>query len=85
MSLFINRLTINFEECDPAPANGYLVTYRPVGSADPYRNGGWFPNSPAVVDDENEDPEGTQYEGFIRSDYGDYICPPQPFTTELPL
>ena len=66
----MNTITINFTPCTPAPANGYRVSYRPVGTSIPYRVApNNFTTSPAVIQDSN-DPDGTQYEGFIESDCG---------------
>lgn len=66
-----NIITINFVACQPAPVGGYRVSYRPTGSAIPYRV--WPDNflaTPAVFTDTN-DPEGTSYEGFIQGDCGE--------------
>lgn len=66
----INTITLEFEPCEPAPANGYAIHYRPIGSVGPYRT---WPNvtaSPAVIVDENDDPPGTDYEGYIQGDCG---------------
>lgn len=69
----LNTITIEFEPCNPAPSNGYVVKYRPVGSTDPYRT--WpanFFSSPAVIEDDNDD-FGTSYEGIIQGDCGDGV------------
>lgn len=61
-----NTIIIEFEPCEPPPDLGYEVIYRPQGDAGPYRT--WpflFVESPAIFTDEN-DPEGTEFEGFIR-------------------
>jgi hypothetical protein len=61
-----NTLIITFEPCEPPPDIGYEVIYRPKGDLGAYRV--WpflFQTSPAVFTDTN-DPEGTEYEGFIR-------------------
>jgi hypothetical protein len=67
-----NTITITFTPCEPAPANGYRVRYRPFGGIEfrtwPVR----FLTSPAVFTDE-EDPIGTSYEGYIEGDCGDGI------------
>lgn len=78
----LNRLTVTFIPCTPSPANGYSVFFRPIGSDDDYRDGGNFVSSPAVIDDIN-DPEGTDYEGYIRGDCGNgNFGLNTPFTTE---
>ena len=64
-----NRITVTFNGCTPAPENGYSVMYRPIGSSDPYRDGGNFTTSPALIDDIN-DAANTQYEGYVRGDCG---------------
>lgn len=66
-----NTITIEFTPCEPTPANGYIVSYRPLGSDEELRI--WpdpFTESPAVFTDTNDDP-GTEYEGFIQADCGD--------------
>ncbi len=65
-----NTIHLLFTPCQPAPANGYRITYRPSGSAIAYRT--WpltFMSSPAVFTD-TQDPAGTQYEGFVQGDCG---------------
>lgn len=65
-----NLITINFLPCEPTPVDGYLVKYRPLGSSDPLRT--WpvnFSSSPAVFVTD-DDPDGTQFEGFIYGDCG---------------
>lgn len=75
-----NTIIIEFIPCEPAPANGYLVKYRPLGSLGEYRV--VSPNqteSPIVIVDEN-DPPGTSYEGTIQGDCGGGIFgPPSPW------
>lgn len=66
----INTITLEFELCELTPANGYKILYRPVGSEEDYRTWPNVTESPAVIVDENDDPEGTQYEGFIQGDCG---------------
>lgn len=62
-----NTVTIQFIPCEPAPAQGYKLTWRVLGSADPYTDEGYFTTSPIqFTDDDN--PEGTCYEGFLQSD-----------------
>lgn len=63
----MNQITINFNECDPAPENGYNIQWRVLGSGDPYTDAGNFFSSPAVFNDE-VNPPGTCYEGIIQSD-----------------
>lgn len=66
-----NTISIYFQPCQPTPAAGYRVSYRPQGSSIPFRV--WpdnFLTSPAIFTDTN-DPEGTSYEGFIQGDCGD--------------
>lgn len=63
----MNTITVNFIECEPTPANGYNVQWRVAGSADPYTDAGNFTSNPAVFTD-SSNPDGTQYEGFIRAD-----------------
>jgi len=62
-----NTITINFIPCTPAPANGYKLTWRVAGSADPYTDNGFYTESPIIFVDELN-PEGTCYEGFLQSD-----------------
>lgn len=65
-----NTIHIEFDPCEPLPAGGYKVRYRPLGSGGPYRTA---PNnflfSPIEFVD-NLDPVGTSYEGFIQGDCG---------------
>jgi hypothetical protein len=66
-----NTLHIFFQPCEPAPPNGYRITYRPQGSDEDLRT--WPTNffaSPAVFVDVL-DALGTEYEGFIQGDCGD--------------
>lgn len=66
----LNTITIDFDPCEPTPANGYRVAYRPLGSIGAYRI--WpvnFFNTPAEFTD-THDPIGTSYEGFIQGDCG---------------
>jgi len=65
-----NTITVQFRPCEPAPTNGYRISYRPSGSEEAYRV--WpvnFQTSPAVFTDPN-DALGTQYEGFVQGDCG---------------
>ena len=64
-----NIILLDFQPCEPAPVNGYKITYRPLGSDDDYRT---WPNvftSPVEIID-NNDPPGTSYEGLIQGDCG---------------
>jgi len=66
-----NTITINFTPCEPTPAGGYRVRYRPMGGSGDFRV--WpvnFTASPIVFTD-TEDPIGTSYEGYIQGDCGD--------------
>lgn len=63
-----NTITITFTPCTPAPASGYTIRYRPVGDV-AYRTVLNVFGSPAVIVD-NNDPLGTEYEGFLQSDCG---------------
>jgi hypothetical protein len=74
----MNQITINFYECEPTP-NGYNILYRPFGSDDPYTDAGNFTESPAVFTDD-VNPNGTSYEGIIRSDCGETFGPETPWT-----
>lgn len=65
----LNTITIEFQLCEPMPANGFLVSYRPVGSDEDYRTAGPFMSSPAVIND-SDDLFGTSYEGIIQGDCG---------------
>lgn len=62
-----NQITINFIECDPAPANGYNLKWRVAGSGDPFTDEGNFFSTPIQFTD-NDNPEGTCYEGILQSD-----------------
>lgn len=62
-----NTITIEFRPCEPTPAAGYLIRYRPV-SGGAYRERHVF-SSPATWVD-HSDPVGTSYEGFINGDCG---------------
>jgi hypothetical protein len=65
-----NTIHIEFDPCDPFPAGGYVVRYRPVGSVEAYRTApsNFFISPIEFVD--NLDPVGTSYEGFIQGDCG---------------
>ena len=63
----MNTITVSFAPCDPAPANGYNLLWRVAGSSDPYTDEGNFFTSPIQFTD-SINPDGTDYEGIIRSD-----------------
>lgn len=66
-----NTIMINFNPCEPTPLQGFIVRYRPTGSVEEYRPApGSFFVSPITFQDEL-DPIGTSYEGFIQGDCGD--------------
>jgi hypothetical protein len=63
-----NKITVNFIECAPTPANGYRVFYRPIGNS-VYRQSPVSQHPPIIIFDDN-DPSGTRYEGYVQSDCG---------------
>lgn len=63
----MNQITVTFAECEPAPANGYNILWRELNTFGPYNDAGNFTSSPAVFTDDSL-PDGTEYEGIIRSD-----------------
>jgi len=63
----MNTITVDFIPCTPAPANGYNLQWRVLGSGDPFTDEGNFTSSPATFTD-NSNPEGTCYEVFLQSD-----------------
>lgn len=63
----MNKIVINFTECEPTPAGGYNVKWRVAGSSDPYTDEGNFSSSPIIIYD-SINPDGTAYEGFVQSD-----------------
>ncbi len=67
---FMNRITINYIPCIPAPANGYRLKWRVAGSDSPYTDEGNFTTTPIVFTD-SINPAGTCYEGFLQSDCSD--------------
>lgn len=69
MATSMNKITLNYSPCSPAPARGYNIQYRVAGSSDPMTNAGNFFIIPAVFYDPIN-PVGTLYEGFIRADCG---------------
>jgi hypothetical protein len=66
-----NTITITFTPCQPTPANGYLVRYRPIGGGE-YRTVGPFTSSP-ILFMTDLDPVGTSYEGFVVGDCGNGV------------
>lgn len=79
-----NTITINFTPCTPTPDGGYFIIWRVKGSSDSYTSVGPFTSSPAVFLEGNN-PDGTQYEGFIRSDCGEGVLGNNvPWSTEPP-
>lgn len=62
----MNKVTINFDVCDPAPPGGYNVRWWVAGSGAPPTNAGQFFISPAIFYD-TVNPAGTNYEGYIKS------------------
>jgi hypothetical protein len=65
-----NTIVIEFEPCEPAPADGYKIFYRPIGSVAAYREAPQnFTTSPAEWIDAL-DLFGTVYEGYIQGDCG---------------
>lgn len=60
-------ITINFIPCNPTPAQGYKLTWRKAGTADPYTDEGFFTESPIIFSDP-AGIEGDCYEGFLQSD-----------------
>lgn len=65
-----NLITIAFTGCEPTPDNGYNIQWRVAGTDDAYTDAGNFTESPAAFTDDTN-PEGTNYEGIIRSDCGE--------------
>lgn len=65
-----NTIVLDFEECTPTPANGYLVKYRPLDSSEDYRIVSPNPYSSPVTIIDTNDPVGTSYEGTIQGDCG---------------
>lgn len=65
----MNKITLYYQLCTPAPTNGYKIFWRVAGSSDSYTDAGNFFSSPAVFYD-SINPEGTCYEGYIVSDCG---------------
>jgi len=63
----MNKIVVNFTECEPEPAGGYNLKWRVAGSADPYTDEGNFSGSPITFYD-GLNPDGTNYEGIVASD-----------------
>lgn len=76
----MNTITINFVECDPRPSKGYKLLWRVAGSGDPYTDGGNFFAAPIVFSD-NDNPDGSEYEGIIRSEFRNNVCNDIPWTS----
>lgn len=76
----MNIITINFVQCDPMPAKGYHLFWRAVGSGDPYTDGGNFFTTPIVFSDDTN-PDGTEYEGILVSEYSHKSCNEMPWST----
>lgn len=66
----MNKVTVSFIPCEPTPALGYNLLWRLAGSNDAYTDAGYFASTPAVFFDDTN-PDGSDYEGVIRSDCGD--------------
>ena len=71
-----NIIRIEFDPCQPAPANGYLVKYKPIGSLEDFRTYTPNPFSSPVEIIELTDPAGTSYEGTIQGDCGGGVLGP---------
>jgi hypothetical protein len=65
----MNTISLDFRPCEPAPVNGYKVSYRPVGAGSFREVPGRFFSSP-IEFSTTLDPSTTQYEGFIQGDCG---------------
>lgn len=77
----MNRIEVNFIECNPVPPQGYVVLWREKGTADVFINAGTFYSSPAVFFDTTHI-AGTQYEGYIQSQYPGLTCNQIPWETD---
>lgn len=76
-----NYFTLCVVPCEPTPAEGYTIDYRPAGSTEAYRR--WptaLAGTPVVVGGRtllqfqllfDEDPLGTEYEGFVYGNCGE--------------
>lgn len=76
----MNRIEINFVECDPTPPKGYEVFWRVKGSSDPLVSAGIFFTSPVIFFD-TTNPDGTDFEGYIESIYSNMVCAQIPWET----
>lgn len=80
----INTIALEIEPCIPDPPNGYRVSYRLLGSDDAYRV--WPENflGPEISFDVEDDPAGSEYEGFVQGDCGnDELGIRVPFATAV--
>lgn len=66
-----NEITIHFAPCEPTPADGYRLKYRPVGAGAYSAWPDHFTDSPAVFNDSGAAEDGMPYEGFLQADCGD--------------
>jgi hypothetical protein len=64
-----NLIVIEFDPCEPPPANGYRIGYRHLGSSAPFTIVGSIEASPVSIL-VTTDPDGQDYEGFIQGDCG---------------
>lgn len=76
----MNKITVNFDTCTPEPSGGYSVYWRVAGSVGAYTNAGNFFIRPAIFYD-NDNPEGTDYEGYIQTDCGGVLGNPVTWNT----
>lgn len=76
----MNHVSVSFTPCSPAPSNGYQVLWRVKNTTGGYIDAGSFTSSPAVFDD-GTNPDGTQYEGMIRSNCGTFFGNPSYWST----
>lgn len=75
MATTMNKITLNYNPCSPAPPGGYNIQYRVAGSSDPMTNAGTFFIVPAVFYD-TVNPPGTLFEGFIQTVCGSVLGTP---------
>lgn len=85
-----NYITICYKPCEPAPANGYIVQYRPSGSDEAYRTwpSNFIPTSQELLQGlaraallVTADADGIQYEGLVSGDCPDGTGVGVPWTT----
>lgn len=69
----MNRITVNFQPCTPAPAKGYKIYYRLVGAGGPLNYLGNYYSSPVVFRDDSGYP--SDYEGIIVAELNGDLCP----------